>query len=194
MMMAAFSTATFLRSESPSPSSDEVRNSNATRGKRASRIVLSCASRGLRERLMTVHVRIEGKKYRWRSRCASICLPAPKATMECGWRHPTRLVERREPNLHIRQMNDSREEREKFHVPAAFLNAVRFLAFRTTFTAPVDSSSTMVDAGRPRVSPEFLGTETSLSAVPCKSGGGKGETRRAGMKRAVWSVIWMVVL
>ena len=50
-------------------------------------------------------------------------------------------------------------------VPAAFRNAVNFLAFTTAFTAPVSSSKIKVVAGSPPVSSFLVGTDTTFIAV-----------------------------
>lgn len=74
-------------------------NWKETLGKRGSRNALSASALELRLRLTIVHEVIDGKNCRWRSRCDSICFPAPNATTDVGLRSPTIFVERREPSI-----------------------------------------------------------------------------------------------
>lgn len=67
--------------------------------------------------------------------------------------------------------------------PAAFLSAVKFLAFTIAFTPPLLSSTTMVLAGNPRSLTSCgaiaVGTATTFMVVPT-------DATLDGMKRHVW--------
>lgn len=68
-----------------------------TKGNCGSVRCLSASTLELSVRLMIVHDLMEWKYLRWRSKCASICLPDPKATIDVGDLSFTTLVESREP-------------------------------------------------------------------------------------------------
>jgi hypothetical protein len=85
--------------------------------------------------------------------------------------------------------------------PAAFLRAVKFVAFTTAFTPPVTSSNTRVVAGSPRGS-DLAGTQTTLTAVPPKVNPDDGRSGSsfealvdicAGINTAVWWRVGMTM-
>jgi len=116
-----------------------------------------------------VHDVIEGKDWRWRLRWASVCLPAPNATIDVGDLSRTIFVESREA--------------------AAFRMGVSLRALTIAFTAPVVWSRTRVEAGIPRLSSELRGTLTIFIVVPCSP----EPDIRAGMNKAVWFGVGMEV-
>ena len=61
----------------------------------------SDTARLLRVRLTIVHLAMDGKCRKWRSRCASICWPAPKDTIDSGRETESKVVERSEPRKKI---------------------------------------------------------------------------------------------
>ena len=65
-------------------------------------------------------------------------------------------------------------------------------ALTMALAAPVFSSRIRVELGSPRVSVGDVGTQTTLMVVPVRRGG-VAWAMRAGMKRAVWREVGMVV-